>query len=185
MSMVDISQVVIRVPAADDADRWDAFIVAEQAKVYAGLVPDNFAQRQLAGRDANARDADFDSPGTTKRLIAEFGGELIGVAESCDAPADWERWLGLADDAPAERELGQLYVSEHAKGTGLASRLMEAVLGSDAAYLWIIDGNDRAHRFYLKHGFVDFGESVPAGQTWGGTPMHRMVRPAAGAARAN
>ena len=62
---------------------------------------------------------------------------------------------------------------------------MEAVLGTDAAYLWIIDGNERAHRFYVKHGFVDFGESVPAGQTWGGTPMHRMVRPATAPTSAN
>ncbi|SJM60036.1 GNAT family N-acetyltransferase [Agrococcus casei] len=185
METIDAAQAVIREPAATDAERWDEFIVAEQAAVYRGVVPDDFAERQRAQRDRAARTAAFAHPSTTVRLIAEIDGELVGAVEACDAPAAWERSLGLADDAPADRELGRLYVSERARGTGLAAKLMDAALGADDAYLWIIDGNERAKRFYARRGFVDYGESVAAGPSWGGVSMRRMVRRAGDAAQSN
>ena len=185
MENFDAAAVTIREPDVTEAERWDEFIVAEQAAVYRGTVPDDFADRHRAQRDPEARTNAFAEPGTTVRLIAEIDGELVGAVEACDAPAAWERALGFADDAPADRELGRLYVSERARGTGLAATLMQAALGDDDAYLWIIDGNERAKRFYARRGFVDFGEPVAAGPSWGGVSMRRMVRRAAGEPHSN
>lgn len=185
MQKIDVAAAVIREPNADEALRWDEFVVAEQTRVYRGAVPADFAERHFAQRDADARTAEFAHPGTTVRLIAEVDGEMVAAAEACDGPADWERWLGFADDAPAARELSRLYVSERAQGSGLAAQLMQRVIGDVDVYLWIIDGNARAERFYRKHGFVDFGHSVPAGPSWGGIGMHRMVRRASAPADEN
>lgn len=167
----------IRVPIGSDAARWDAFIAAQQARTYAGLVPDDFEQRMLAqaAADPAARAAEFDDPGTTVRLIAEADGELVGAIEVSDAPADWEISLGLGD-APAARELSRLYLAQHVHGSGLASHLLVSALGDGDAYLWLIDGNERAQRFYRRHGFADHGPSVSTGPSWGGIPMHRMAR---------
>ena len=167
----------VRAPVGDDAWRWDSFIIREQARTYAGMVPEDFAQRALerASADSEGRRRAFDEPGTTVRLIAESAGELVGAVEVSDGPADWEVSLGFGE-VPAARELSRLYLARDAHGSGLASSLMAQALGDADAYLWLIDGIERAQRFYRRHGFVDHGPSVSTGPSWGGIPMHRMAR---------
>ena len=104
------------------------------------------------------------------------GDEIFGVAEVGDGPPEWEIELGI-EGIGYDRELVRLYLAPAAKGSGLASLLLSEVTTDEALYLWILDGNDRAHRFYVKHGFVDVDERVTAGESWGGMTMHRMVRP--------
>ena len=77
---------------------------------------------------------------------------------------------------PAERELDRLYVHADMHGTGLGAVLFDAVVDERPHYLWLIDGNDRAARFYERRGFRHLDEQVSTGPTWGGIPMHRMVR---------
>ena len=57
------------------------------------------------------------------------------------------------DDAPADVELQVLNLGKAHHGTGLAHELMTRELGDQEAYLWVVDGNDRAQAFYRKHGF--------------------------------
>jgi diamine N-acetyltransferase len=61
--------------------------------------------------------------------------------------------------------------------TGLGAALFDAVVDDRAHYLWLIDGNERAAGFYERRGFRHLDERVSTGPTWGGIPMHRMVRP--------
>ncbi|WP_448580067.1 N-acetyltransferase family protein [Thermaurantiacus sp.] len=59
--------------------------------------------------------------------------------------------------------LRQLYLEEEAKGTGVASALMEAALaeararGVQELYLTVWIGNHRARRFYERYGFEEVG----------------------------
>lgn len=57
------------------------------------------------------------------------------------------------DDAPSDRELWVLNVAKEHHGTGLAHELMRRELADGPAYLWVVDGNDRAQAFYRKYGF--------------------------------
>jgi ribosomal protein S18 acetylase RimI-like enzyme len=60
-----------------------------------------------------------------------------------------------------------VWVVPAARGTGLADRLIEAVIGhmraqgAQQASLWVTDGNDRARAFYRRHGFRATGNRQP------------------------
>ena len=81
--------------------------------------------------------------------VAEFDGELIGIAQSAeptDADATWSQQLNI------------LYVLASAHGTGAGKSLLEAVISNDAeAALWVADPNPRAQAFYRKHDFIPDG----------------------------
>jgi ribosomal protein S18 acetylase RimI-like enzyme len=57
------------------------------------------------------------------------------------------------EDPPVDWQLSALNVLPEHHGTGLAQRLLAEGLGDRAAYLWVARGNERAIRFYRKHGF--------------------------------
>lgn len=48
-----------------------------------------------------------------------------------------------------------LYV--HAPGAGLGQRLLDELLGTEPAELWIFEANVRAQRFYERNGFYPEG----------------------------
>jgi len=64
---------------------------------------------------------------------------------------------------PAAMELRQLYVAEAYKGTGMADTLTQWALGTardrgaPEIYLAVFDHNQRAKRFYARHGFSEVG----------------------------
>jgi ribosomal protein S18 acetylase RimI-like enzyme len=78
------------------------------------------------------------------------GDRLVGFASA-----------GPARDEPAARpeELYVLNVDATSHGSGVAQRLLTAVLGEAPAYLWVVEGNERAIRFYEKFGFL-LGEQL-------------------------
>ena len=61
-----------------------------------------------------------------------------------------------------------------AHGTGIADDLRAVAVGDRAAYLWVLEGNDRAQAFYQRHGFVDEGGRKPEPDT--GVVEIRMAR---------
>ncbi len=171
----------LRPPTPDDAGAWFDFLIAQQAIAYAGIVPDDFIERQQAERAdwLKGLELKFSAPGTARRLVAESEGRLVGVASVVDGPADWEVSLGYVP-SPAPRELSRLYVAPEFHGTGLAAELFDRLDDGTDLYLWLIDGNERAHRFYRSRGFVDLAENFQAGDSWGNVGMHRMARLANG-----
>lgn len=173
-------QPTLRIPGPDDAAAWFDFLVTQQAAAYTGIVPSDFAARQRAGRQAwiEGLVAKFTDPGTASRVVAEVDGRLVGIASVVDGPAPWELAEGYVP-APAARELSRLYLAPEFHGTGLAQQLLATVDDGRDLYLWLIDGNERAQRFYRRHGFVDLAESFAAGPSWGNVAMHRMRRTAA------
>lgn len=76
--------------------------------------------------------------------IAELNSEIIGFA-SAGPPFDENREDGL--------QLHTLYVVRSSHGSGAGAALLAAVIGTEAAQLWVADPNPRAQIFYRKQGF--------------------------------
>ena len=93
--------------------------------------------------------------------------EVVGVASAR---------IAEDDDAPTPLYLALCYLTDVAKGSGIADRLLEMSIGDAPAYLWVLEGNERAIAFYERHGFVLDG--ARRALTDGMEPHHdvRMVR---------
>ncbi|SDR73485.1 GNAT family N-acetyltransferase [Agrococcus carbonis] len=170
--------VELREPTPADAPAWATFLVEAQQATYAGRLPEDFGVQGLAQANVEGLARAFGDPARhdAVRRIAWAGDAIVGVAATSAAPARWEVELGLVPP-PAGRELDRLYVHADMHGTGLGAALFDAVVDDRAHYLWLIDGNERAARFYERRGFEHLDERVSTGPTWGGIPMHRMLRP--------
>ncbi len=81
-------------------------------------------------------------------LIARDEDGIVGMVTS-GPPRD--------EDAPTPLELYAINLLDRTHGSGLADELMSRAVGDRAAYLWVLEGNDRAIAFYRRHGFVDEG----------------------------
>ena len=98
----------------------------------------------------------FDDP-RIRWQIAKWGEEIIGYAKlsplAAPAPAP----------APGALELQQIYVLEPWHGRGVAEELVTWALNLAIAeqapeiYLTVFDHNERAKRFYRRHGFEEVG----------------------------
>jgi len=81
------------------------------------------------------------------------------------------------EDRPGEFELYAIYLLAAAHGSGAGQALLDAAIGNQAASLWMMAGNKRAERFYLKNGFVPDGVTRNE-EIWGVTVNEiRMQRP--------
>ncbi|MBO0843209.1 MAG: GNAT family N-acetyltransferase, partial [Nocardioides sp.] len=139
--------VVIRRPVVADAEALADLHLAVWAEAYAGLIP----AAQLAARRRNRHvrvdrwRARIESDPEGLR-VAERDGRLLGFAQA-----------GPGRDRPEPSlpglELMALYVRSACYGTGVGFSLFDAVIGDAAAYLWVLDGNDRAIAFYRRQGF--------------------------------
>jgi GNAT superfamily N-acetyltransferase len=87
-----------------------------------------------------------------------------------------------AVDGGGARSIGALYVSR--RGIGVGSALLRGALDVHAGHdvrLEVVAGDERAARFYMRHGFEFTGDS-PAGMFTQvldrPLPLRRMIRPA-------
>ncbi len=76
-------------------------------------------------------------------------GELLGVASTARA-------LSASSALPA-LELCTIYVDQGSHGTGIADDLLYAAVGAEDAHLLVFSFNQRAQRFYARHGFLQSG----------------------------
>jgi diamine N-acetyltransferase len=124
---------------------YDAFNTPENMRAY---VAENFAPERVA--------AELGDPDIRVRL-AEAEGRLAGYMYLRCGPAP------ECVPAAAPIELGRVYVDAPWQGRGLAARLLDESLrearewGGDALWLAVWQRNERAIRFYRKHGFEVVG----------------------------
>ena len=140
---------------------------------YASLLPPEFwgeeTERQWISRwTANLQTP---RPGTTT-WVALIDSEVLGFATAGPAREN------PAAGAPVrDRELWSIYVRAGEYGSGLADRLLEAVLpGREPAELWVFEANARARRFYARHGFKPDGARHVFGPDLGHQAEIRLVR---------
>lgn len=104
--------------------------------------------------------------GSIPTLAYDAGG-LVGIANA--GPA-------RDGDGPAGTELFMIYILARVHGSGAGQRLLDAVIGTEAAYLWVLEDNPRAQAFYARNGFALDGERKLLPETWYSLPEVRMVR---------
>jgi GNAT superfamily N-acetyltransferase len=135
---------------AEDSDFAGVGEVDAASRLYAytGLLdPANLAavtpetQARIWG-DRASRERD-----THVMLVADQGGRVVGYS-----------YVGPGDD-PEIGDLYALFVHPDVLGTGVAQRLLDESLsvlrgfGYQIMLLWVLEGNDRAIRFYEKSGW--------------------------------
>lgn len=128
-------------------DVWD--------EAYAGLIrPEILSARRLERPERIERWRRILAETSSTTLAWDDRGQLLGfVSTSTGRDEDREHLPGL--------EVMALYVRAHAYGTGVGWALLDARVGSSAAYLWVLDGNQRAIGFYERQGFAFDGATKP------------------------
>ncbi|MDR7251418.1 GNAT superfamily N-acetyltransferase [Nocardioides sp. BE266] len=139
--------VRIAPPRVEDAAAIADLQIAAWEEAYADLMPAAVFTERRAGRDARVEQwRDIVSTGSSDNLLAWSADRLLGFSST-----------GPGRDDPAEGlpplELMALYVRASSYGSGVGWALLEAAIGDADAYLWVLDGNERAIRFYERQGF--------------------------------
>ena len=173
----------VRAVTLDDAAAYVRCHVECLAETYAAIMPPEFADLHRAAIDeriASTRDA-WSQPQTgpgphTRSWIAFDGdGDAVGVARSGPGPQPWEAAMG-APPPTVGFQLHHVYTRRATHGSGLGRTFLDLALEDQDAYLWILRGNPRAERFYLRHRFVADGAEMSCGPSWFHRPMFRMTR---------
>jgi GNAT superfamily N-acetyltransferase len=142
----------------DEAAVADIHVRAWQ-EAYRGLIPDEFLDRLDPGERARRYTFGSDDPDAPTTLLAVQEGEDCG--EIILGFVTFSRSRDL--DAPDHGEIVALYVDPDRYESGVGRMLMAAArrrlweAGYVDALLWVLDGNDRAARFYEAEGWARDG----------------------------
>jgi GNAT superfamily N-acetyltransferase len=149
----------VRIRPANPGD-LDELVAVHLASFRGGNGPHLAAERMAEltpARDAEAWEPVLrDTPERARLVVLEDGGELRGVAGAGPARDD-------DLDRSSTGELSALYVHPDAWGRGYGDALHAAALGHlqaerfTAAVLWVLEGNQRARRFYADRGWREDG----------------------------
>jgi GNAT superfamily N-acetyltransferase len=142
--------VRIRRAEVSDAETLAELHLACWDDAYTGLVPQEVlddARHNLDTRIENWRQILSEQEET---LLAETDEGLVGFVRV--GP-------GRDRDIDLDLELIALYLRAAWWSTGLGRALFEEAMGDRPAYLWVVEGNERATRFYERQGFRHDGSS--------------------------
>ncbi len=145
----------VRDALRNDAENIARVHVDAWRETYSGVLAEsNFSQAAFERRkDLWSRYLGLD-PRPGRMVVAERAGEVVGFANA---------GAGRGPDAehghrPARPlHLFSIYLLAAAQGTGLGQLMLDEVLGSHPAQLWVLRGNERAIAFYQRNGFTTDG----------------------------
>jgi GNAT superfamily N-acetyltransferase len=140
--------VVLREANDADAEAIAAVHVGTWQAAYRGLVPDDYLDAlDLHSRVQAYRQSRMFEDADRPMWVAECAGTIVGFVG-----------VGASRDEPDVGELYSIYVSADRWGTGAGRALM--IRGVDwlrsryaQATLWVLEGNERARRFYERGGW--------------------------------
>lgn len=154
----------VTVSAATESDLAELADVAAQTFPLAcppTVAPENVAAF-IAANLSRERFAEYLRDPARKVFVARSGGRILGYTMLIHGVPDDPVIQEAVPVRPAV-ELSKMYVLPAAHGSGAASALMEASLeyaasaGAAAVWLGVNQKNERAQRFYGKHGFLRSG----------------------------
>lgn len=141
-----------RTASALDARRLAEITVAGWQTAYVGIVPDEVLARQSVERHVEYFTSTEAFAPHMHTFVEEVGGEVVGYAH-----------LGPVRPEPGEElhgcELWGMYVDNEYQGQGIGRALMAACvelfrgIGCSPAYLWVMQDNSQARRFYESQGW--------------------------------
>lgn len=176
-----MTEVRIRAAGLDDARGVADVHVQAWRSAYAGLIdPRVLDDLSVEKRTEGWRhwislalaDPDAGSPTSDihRLLVAESGGRIVG----------WASFGAGRDEGEAHRgELAGLYLHPEVWSRGIGRTVMLRVMhelesqGFESAYLWVLDGNERAIQFYEKMGWLGDG-GVKIGEAGGATRLREL-----------
>jgi GNAT superfamily N-acetyltransferase len=144
-----------------DARQGDAYAIAAVTveswqAAYRGLLPDRvLASLSVPEREDTWSKILVDPPPRTVVLLATSNTLVLGFVA-----------VGPDQDCPTASEVGQmyaLYLRPDQWGRGIGAQLHNAamdrlsILGFTHARLWVLEGNERAIRFYYRNGWAADG----------------------------
>jgi GNAT superfamily N-acetyltransferase len=147
--------VIVRLATAADADAIARMHVESWRVAYTGLMPDE----AVAAFDAEARRRMWsealagERPAGSATFVAELDGAVVGVANV----------VAARDEPSGIGELTHIYLHPDSWGRGvgraLLARAEESLRASGfrEAVLWVLEGNERAERFYRAAGWTHDG----------------------------
>lgn len=154
------SSYVVRSAVTGDVEALAVLMVESWQFAYEGLMPADFLMNLSVQERADSlrrvleSNAASDLQDTRLVVSADKPDEILGV---CSFGPD------RTDDSVGE--VYALYVSPTVIGSGLGRFLMQdaaaqlSEFGFSEIFLWVLEGNDRAIRFYEKAGFSLTGET--------------------------
>lgn len=155
---------------------------------YGYTMPPEFARDRMAEVDglsaerttlfAAALDAERRGEEPARRTwVAWEADEIVGIAVSTSRQQGWEDDLGVVPIEGVTYQLNHLYLRPRTHGSGLAQAMLDLALPDRMpAYLWIVGGNARAERFYVRNGFQLDPVRYECGPLWFHQPLFRMWR---------
>ncbi len=146
----------VRAPRPDEAAAIAEVHVAGWRETYTPFLPHGYLDEthERMRLDMWQRILDRADPAYRIRVAADTTGWLIGFGMAGAALAD------SAGRPPRERQLYTLYVFAEAHGTGVGQALLDAILGTEPALLWVAQENPRAIAFYRRNGFAFDGTTL-------------------------
>ena len=171
-----MSPLVIRDARTEDADEIAGVHVRSWQAAYRGLIE----QSVLDGLSVTERADGW------RRLIADPLPTTLGllVATRDESVVAWTSFgSGRDPDGLADGEVYGIYADPSAWSTGAGHALLEAAerrisdAGHERAYLWVLDGNERADAFYARHGWVEDGAIKIEERPQLTMSEHRRVKP--------
>ncbi len=137
----------VRPALPDDAEDFTACHLACWHEAYATLWGSERLDELDVAELTERRRAEIQD-GTAVHMLAEREGEVIGVTIA--GPSRDE-------DPPTDLELYAIFVRSAHYGTGVSTRLLDAVTEGQPASLWTYRDNPRAAAFYVNQGFIPDG----------------------------
>jgi ribosomal protein S18 acetylase RimI-like enzyme len=152
--------MLIRRAAPSDARALATLNVRAWQWAYRGLLPDAFL-------DGLSMEIEQRIEGTRRRIEAESGEQRIWVVQQAEVVVGFAITGASRDpgSAPTTAEVQLLYLDPDVVGTGIGRALFAhavadlAERGYTEATLWVLEGNQRARRFYEAAGWVPDGEA--------------------------
>lgn len=136
--------LVVRPETEADCDALAQLHVLAWQKAYRGLLPDEILDTLSVQEWAQVRRERFDNDGPRRTVVAELDGVVVGFARF--GPDRHEEEFG---------EIQAIYVHPDFWGTGAGDALIQEALENlpqQEIRLWMLEGNERAQRFYARHG---------------------------------
>ncbi|MEX0785408.1 MAG: GNAT family N-acetyltransferase, partial [Dehalococcoidia bacterium] len=157
--MTNIAHIRLRLAQPSDAQAIAALHADSWRTAYRGMLPDEFLDNDVVDDRATLwakRFGDAEYLSHTVTLLAEQNGELAGFAHSfIDEDPEWGTLLD------------NLHVRPELKRSGIGTKLVVEsaarvqALGSELGlYLWVLEGNANAQRFYDALGGRVVGRST-------------------------
>ncbi len=136
--------------AADDRMSISRVYERSWKFAYRGIIPQDYLDSIPEGRWA----PNLDREGWST-LVCVDGGEIVGTSSFC---------ASRFDEFPGWGEIGSLYLLPEQIGKGRGRALMDAALAAQKAqgykkvFLWVLEENARARKFYERYGFSAAGD---------------------------